>query len=104
VPIRLHLSLLIGGQVLGCFLLPLAALVSHKKLQAMGLNFVVVAFVAFILGYFVPRLILRYAILASCPKCGAPASFRGGRPITYHCTACGHVHRTGVFEGSGRYR
>ena len=104
MPIWLHLCLLIGGQILGCFLLPLTVLMFHKRLEAMGINFVLPAFVAFVFGYFAPRALLKFAIAARCPKCGGPADFHGGQPMTYQCRICGHVHRTAVFEGGRRLK
>jgi hypothetical protein len=39
------------------------------------------------------RLFCAY-VTARCPRCGGDSYCRTGSPITYHCTACGHVHET----------
>jgi hypothetical protein len=44
----------------------------------------------------VQRLWLQY-VTARCPKCGGGAYCKLGRPITYHCRSCGHVHATKVY-------
>jgi hypothetical protein len=41
------------------------------------------------------RLLLTH-VPARCPKCGGAAYCKVGRPITYHCRFCGHVHATKV--------
>jgi tRNA(Ile2) C34 agmatinyltransferase TiaS len=35
---------------------------------------------------------------ARCRECGGRTFYRAGRPITYRCPSCGHVHRTRVFQ------
>jgi hypothetical protein len=39
------------------------------------------------------RLFCQY-VPARCPRCGGDSHYRTGSPITYHCSACGHVHAT----------
>jgi len=80
------------------FVLTFMVLLFHRRLERMGMNFVVVAFIVFILGYFIPRLLFKYIIPAKCPKCGGRSIFHGGRPVTYNCRACGYVHTTKAFE------
>jgi hypothetical protein len=41
------------------------------------------------------RLFLEY-VPARCPACGGDTRCEIGRPITYHCRSCGHVHATKV--------
>ncbi|MBM3497726.1 MAG: hypothetical protein FJX74_03560 [Armatimonadetes bacterium] len=45
------------------------------------------------------RLLFGHVVLGRCPRCGGGAKMRTGRPITYHCQACGHVHRSKVSGG-----
>jgi hypothetical protein len=47
-------------------------------------------------GTQVQRLWLQY-IPARCPSCGGGAYCQLGKPITYHCRSCGHVHATKVY-------
>jgi hypothetical protein len=44
-----------------------------------------------------------YCLPARCPNCGGRTYYRPGRPITYHCRSCRHVHDTGVGGGAGSW-
>ena len=99
MPIWLHLILVIVAQIgggIGCLVWVLN---NPSQVEAMGINTQFAAFGSVIVGVAVPRLIFKFLVPASCPKCSGRSIYRGGRPITYHCTACGHVHRTFVYEG-----
>jgi hypothetical protein len=103
MPIGLHLTLSIicqMGGALGCAYL---AMTHTKEIDALGINSTVAFFGAFILGHLIPKILFKYVISARCPKCGEPARYHGGRPITYHCRCCGNVHRTKVSEGSSHH-
>lgn len=45
------------------------------------------------------QLLMIRCVPARCPKCGSRTYYRGGRPITYHCRDCRHVHATCWNEG-----
>lgn len=103
LPVGVHLFLLIAGSMGGFLGLGVLGMAHSEWFEAIGIPFLPVGFFAGpLLGYLIPRLILKFVVLARCPKCSGPAVFRGGRPITYHCKSCGHVHRTSVSEGTGR--
>jgi len=52
-----------------------------------------------ILGLLSAKLIFGALILGRCPKCDGAARMKSGRPMTYTCQVCGHVHRTSVSGG-----
>ena len=103
MPIGLHLFLSILSQAVGALGCAFLVMTHTKQIEAMGINDTFAFFGSFILGSVIPRLLFKYLIPASCPECGDRAIFRGGRPITYHCKACGHVHRTSISEGNSRH-
>jgi hypothetical protein len=47
-------------------------------------------------GSQVQRLWIQY-ISARCPQCGGDTHCKIGKPITYHCRSCGHVHFTKIY-------
>jgi hypothetical protein len=51
-------------------------------------------------GWLVESLTRRVA--ARCPACGGRAYYHDGKPITYRCGACGHVHAT-IWSTRGRW-
>jgi hypothetical protein len=50
-------------------------------------------------GLVAGQLLMICGVPARCPRCGGRAYYKGGRPITYHCRDCPHVHATSVSEG-----
>ncbi len=68
--------------------LGLLAVVSFVGGAALGLRFVV--------GTFTRH------IAARCPACGGEAYYQDGRPITYLCVVCGHVHAS-IWSSGGPY-
>jgi hypothetical protein len=51
-----------------------------------------------VVGLAAGQLLMICCVPARCPKCGGRAYYRGGRPITYHCRDCRHVHTTSVSD------
>ena len=47
------------------------------------------------------QILMTLCVPARCPRCGGRAYHRGGRPITYHCRDCRHVHATPVSDRGG---
>ena len=120
MPIRLHLFLLFTTKIaalIGGFLLGMDL---HEVMQASLpdiLNEKIVRFFMFgllpaLLALILTDLLFRYVIPVRCPKCGGRARYRGSQtrknrfgakqkfPITYHCRACGHTHRTNINPAS----
>lgn len=54
-----------------------------------------------VVGLAAGQLFMICCVPARCPKCGGRTYYRGGRPITYHCRDCGHVHATSVSDRKG---
>ena len=54
-----------------------------------------------IVGLAAGQLLMICCVPARCPKCGGRTYYRGGRPITYHCRDCRHVHATSVSDSKG---
>lgn len=104
MPIWLHLILTVAAQMGGGFGSVVFVMSHVKQVEAWGINPTLAFIVSFLVGLIIPRLLFTYLIQARCPACGGPSVFHGGRPITYHCTSCGHVHRTSVSEGGHRRR
>lgn len=116
MPIRLHLLLLIisniaaliSGFMLGMSIYEAIRSSLPEIMQAKEASFVLFGMLPAGMGMLLSRSVFRYLITARCPKCGGraiyhPSHFKkamfGGKskvPITYHCRACGHVHRTRV--------
>ena len=120
MPIPLHLTLLflaniaalIGGFMLG--------MLSHETIRHLLPDFLQIKQVVFIvfgmlpaaLALLVTSFIFRKLITARCPKCGGRSNYHPSRkekavfagynsvPITYHCAACGYVHRTRIYPAS----
>jgi hypothetical protein len=101
LPIALHMVLYILGTMAGFLGGPWLIMSATRHLSALPHWFPApVAFLgSAVVGLMATRLIFRYLILGRCPKCGGGAMVHGGRPITYHCQACGHVHRSSVSGG-----
>ncbi|MBM3501683.1 MAG: hypothetical protein FJX74_23770 [Armatimonadetes bacterium] len=100
LPIALHLVLYAVGTMAGFLGGPYLVLPATRHLSALAEWSRPVAFLGSALGGLIAaKLLFRYVILGRCPKCKAGAMFRGGRPITYHCQACGYVHRSSVSGG-----
>ncbi len=102
IPIWLHLTLITIAQFGGALAAAVLVMVNMRSVEGFGLNGTFAFFGAFILGYLMPRLVMKYVISARCPQCGGGARFRGGRPISYVCRECGHDHQTNVYEGRRR--
>jgi hypothetical protein len=43
-----------------------------------------------------------HCLPARCPQCGGRTYPRGGKPITYYCRDCGHVHKSWFSASGGR--
>ena len=120
MPIRLHMFLLFTTKIaalIGGFLLGMDL---HEVMQASLpdiLNEKIVRFFMFgllpaLLALILTDLLFRYLIPTGCPKCGGRARYRGSQtrknrfgakqkfPITSHCRACGHTHRTNINPAS----
>ena len=69
---------------------------STLSFEALAPGFLVGAFG----GFFLMRFLFMRVITARCPKCKGKAKVRGGHPIQYICQSCGHVHSTGISEGT----
>jgi hypothetical protein len=54
-----------------------------------------------VVGLAAGQLLMTCCVPARCPKCGGRTYYRGGRPITYHCRDCRHVHATSVSDRKG---
>ena len=119
MPIPLHLTLLFLVNIaalIGFFMLGMSA---HESLRPILPDILQVKEVAFIvfgmgpaaLGLLFTGIVFRYMITGRCPKCGGRAVYHAGRkeravfggtsevPITYHCQACGYIHRTRIYSG-----
>jgi ribosomal protein L37E len=46
------------------------------------------------------RLFFGYAP-AKCSRCGEDSFGKPGKPISYHCSSCGHVHETIWYDRGG---
>lgn len=119
MPIQLHLTLLFLAQIaalIGCFMLGMISRESLSPilpdtLQVKEVAFIVYGMVPAALGLLFTGIVFRYLITGRCPKCGGRAIYHASRkekavfggtsevPITYHCQACGYIHRTRVFSG-----
>ncbi|MFE8072599.1 hypothetical protein QQM79_16185 [Marinobacteraceae bacterium S3BR75-40.1] len=120
--IRLHLTLLfitsiaalLGGFMLGMTLhenlQPSLPAILQENISA----FIVFGMLPAALGILLTRVVFQYLITASCSKCGGQLVYHPSRlekavmggfnqvPVTYHCRACGYVHRTKVFPQDTR--
>ena len=108
MPIWVHLILTILCQFVCCFggalLGGLAAMFLFPALDARGVGGPAVSFLVAAplffggagLGLALGRGFAVHCLPAGCPHCGDRTYYREGRPITYHCGACGHVHATPV--------
>lgn len=54
-----------------------------------------------VVGLAAGQILMICCVPARCPKCGGRAYYHGGRPITYHCRDCRHVHVTSVSDSKG---
>jgi hypothetical protein len=54
-----------------------------------------------VVGLATGQLLMICCVPARCPKCGGRTYYRGGRPITYHCRDCRHVHVTSLSDSKG---
>ena len=123
MPIWLHVILrtvcsvvcLFGGAILGW----LATVLIISSLQALGARGAPLTLLWMLLGMAlllgggylgsVSAIRVLDCVPARCPQCRGLTcwtrtdyTFRRRRPITYHCSVCGHVQRTGLEEGGGR--
>ncbi len=99
LPIGLHLALSILATMAAFIGLPILLMTRGIRSLPHWLPFPVLFFGGAVLGVLVARAAFRFLILGICPQCGRAARMQAGRPITYHCLACGHVHRTPVSGG-----
>ena len=54
-----------------------------------------------VFGLAVGQLVMICCVPARCPRCGGRTYYGGGRPITYRCRDCRHVHATSVSDSKG---
>jgi hypothetical protein len=54
-----------------------------------------------IVGLATGQLLVACCVPARCPKCGGRTYYKGGRPITYQCRDCRHIHATSVSDSKG---
>jgi hypothetical protein len=99
LPTWLHLTLYTIASILGWLGAPWLFMLFHRtdalRWLPIPIGFIAAAFA----GLFTIRLIFYKLIHGRCPRCGGPAALRGGRPITYTCRECGHVHASRVSGG-----
>jgi len=100
LPVRVHVSVLFYGSMAGFAGVAILALTHSHWFDAVGIPFMPFGYALVPglggLAVAIVQLLLKFVILARCPECSGPAAFAGGRPITYRCRSCGHVHRTSV--------
>ena len=99
LPIALHLTLYILGTMAGFMGLPMLLMSRGLPLLPQWLPMPIAFLGSGIVGLTLAKLAFRFLILGRCPKCGGAARVRDGRPMTYTCLVCGHVHRTSVSGG-----
>jgi hypothetical protein len=98
LPIAIHLPLYIISFMAGFLGMPLLVVTHRPSFVPQWLT--PIAFLgSALVGLFLVKLVFRLLILGRCPKCGGPARVRDGRPMTYTCMVCGHIHRTPVSGG-----
>jgi hypothetical protein len=95
VPVGVHPFLFVpgvmGGFIGGCLLMH--SLSDWFEAIMPGLT-VLGVFAGAMLGVIIPAPILRFVVLARCPKCSGPAvPLRHEAVPAYQCKSCGHVHR-----------
>lgn len=96
---RIHLALGIAVEAAGmiaAFILFVRFVFSSQLSVFLQVPIFLAAAVA---GMALPRAVFRRLVRARCGQCGGRADPRDGRPITYVCRSCGHVHDTGVRDG-----
>ena len=93
---RLHLALGIAMEAAGMITAFILFALFVFDSQLAGFLQVLLFLTAAVAGMALPRAVFRRLVRARCPECGGPADRRDGRPITYVCRSCGHVHDTGV--------
>ncbi|MBM3957087.1 MAG: hypothetical protein FJ313_03450 [Gemmatimonadetes bacterium] len=104
--VRLHLFLLTGGVLA---YIAVGAVVVYVKYAILGATDplpdpggsaigtplyvpIVFGWVPYVILLFV---LLRWVVLASCPRCGRPARLSMRSTFRYSCGACGHLHDSG---------
>lgn len=70
--------------------------VAAAFLLSSSLDHATYALFAGIGGILLIILLFTHVIHAECPSCGQPAKLDMGGSFKYRCTACGHVHDTGI--------
>ena len=103
MPIGLHLTLTLVLEFGGGVALLFFAVFHREYVEALGINRNLAAVAGLILGGSVPRLVMQFLVPAKCPRCAGRSFLHGGRPITYHCRGCGHVHTTSISDGGVVY-
>jgi hypothetical protein len=96
---RLHLALGIVVEAAGMIVALILFIRFVFSSQLPGYLQVPIFLAAAVAGMALPRAVFRSLVRARCAQCGGPADRRDGRPITYVCRLCGHVHDTGVRDG-----
>jgi len=99
MPIGAHLILMMVCQFAGCFAVGSALMNRAMRTQG-GIGSVLLAVGAAMATFCILQLLFTFVIPARCPNCGGRAFCRGGRPITYICSKCSHVHTTELGLGS----
>jgi hypothetical protein len=91
-----------GGDNLGAF----ARMFTISALHGLGVEGVAVNFLLGVPLFFGGALVglglctafAVYYIPGRCPQCGGRTYYRPGRPTTYRCGSCGHVHATRAYQ------
>lgn len=65
-------------------------------LVSFSLDYATYALLAGIGGIILAIWLFTHFIHAQCPSCGQPTKLEMGGTFKYRCTACGHVHETGI--------
>lgn len=99
MPAGMHLTLLVASEAVGGTLASVLVALNLARAGVRGIPLLLAFFVAAHLGVTIPRLVFTYWVHARCRKCNGRSRFHGGYPFTYHCAACGHVHRSRFGEG-----
>ena len=120
MPIPLHLTLLflaniaalIGGFIVGMSTHEIIRSSLPDILQVKQVVFIVFGMMPAALALLVTGFVFRHLIVGRCPKCSGRSIYHASRtekaifggsnkvPITYHCKACGYVHRTRIYPAS----
>ena len=54
----------------------------------------IIFFVGPYIGVVIAILIAKYLVLTKCPQCQRASRITIENPLSYHCSSCGHIHKT----------